>query len=51
MPNRFDKFVHDENIRLFKKQIAIETEPVRLEMLRTLLKEEEWKATPTKAPD
>ena len=40
MPDRFDKFVHDENIKSFLLQIETETEPVRLAMLVTLLKEE-----------
>lgn len=51
MPSRFDKFVQDENIRNFKKQIEAETEPVRLQLLRTLLKEEEAKTLPAKLPD
>ena len=40
MPDRFDKFVHDENIKSFLLQIETETEPVHLAMLVTLLKEE-----------
>ena len=27
MPNRFDKFIHDENIKNFSKQIETETDP------------------------
>ncbi len=46
MPNRFDKFVHDENLKNFKKHIAAETDPVRLTLLRTLLKEEESRIIP-----
>lgn len=41
MAGRFDKFVHDENIKNFRRQIETETEPVRLAMLKTLLKEEQ----------
>ena len=40
MPNRFDKFIHDENIKNFSKQIETETDPVRLPLLKTLLSEE-----------
>jgi hypothetical protein len=40
MPNRFDKFIHDENIKNFSKQIETETDPVRLALLKTLLSEE-----------
>ncbi len=41
MPGRFDKFVRDENIKNFRRQIETETEPVHLAMLKTLLKEEQ----------
>lgn len=41
MPNRFDKFVHDENLKSFTRQIETETDPDRLIMLRVLLKEEQ----------
>ena len=40
MPNRFDKFIHDENIKNVSKQIETETDPVRLALLKTLLSEE-----------
>ena len=40
MPDRFDKFVHDENIKSFTRQIEAETDQARLEILTTLLKEE-----------
>lgn len=40
MPDRFDKFVHDENIKTLTRQIVTETDPVRLAMLMVLLKEE-----------
>ena len=40
MPNPLDTFVRDENIKNFSKQLTIETNPVRLTLLRTLLKEE-----------
>jgi hypothetical protein len=46
MPDRLDKFVHDENIRKFTKQIEAETDPVRLAMLRTLLQEEQARLQP-----
>lgn len=41
MPNRFDKFVHDENIRSLTLQIETEADPIRLASLKTLLKEEQ----------
>jgi hypothetical protein len=41
MPNRFDKFVHDENLKSFSRQIEVETNPNRLALLRTLLREEQ----------
>jgi hypothetical protein len=41
MPNRLDKFVRDENLKHFGRQIDIETDPTRLAMLKALLKEEE----------
>ena len=37
MPNRFDKFVRDENLRNFTSQIETETDHVRLAMLHVLL--------------
>jgi len=40
MPNRFDQFVHDENIKRFTQQIETETDPVRLAQLKRVLKEE-----------
>jgi hypothetical protein len=40
MPNRFDKFVHDENLRLLDQKMRTETDPVRLAVLQGLLKEE-----------
>ena len=46
MPDRFDKFVHDENIRNFKKRIEAERDPARLEVLKRLLREEELRAPP-----
>ena len=55
MSDRFTtKFVRDENIKDFRKKIEIETEPVRLAMLKTLLKEEEAASQPPppdKTPD
>lgn len=41
MPGRFDKFIRDENIKNFRRQIETETEPVHLAMLKTLLREEQ----------
>ena len=38
MPSRFDKFIHDENI---KSLIETETDSARLTMLKTLLREEQ----------
>jgi hypothetical protein len=46
MPDRFDKFVHDENIKNFSKQLETETDPVRLALLKTLLKEEVARLAP-----
>lgn len=40
MPNRFDKFVHDENLKNFAAKIAIETDPIRLAQIKLVLKEE-----------
>ena len=45
MPNRFDKFVHDENLKHFSRQIEIETDPVRLAALKALLREEQLRLT------
>jgi hypothetical protein len=33
VPDRFDKFVHDENIKSFTQKIESELDPVRLAML------------------
>ncbi|MEO9230692.1 MAG: hypothetical protein ABI216_17355 [Devosia sp.] len=41
MPNRFDKFVHDENLKDFGRQIEIETDPTRLALLKILFREEQ----------
>ena len=41
MPNRFDKFIHDENLKSFSRQIEVETDPTRLVLLKTLLREEQ----------
>lgn len=46
MPDRLDKFVHDENIKNFTMQIKTETDPVRLALLKALLKEEEARLAP-----
>jgi len=45
MPDLLDQFVHDENLRLFAQKIETERDPVRLAMLRTLLKEEQGRWT------
>jgi len=50
MPDRFDKFVHDENILRLTKQIAAEADPARLIVLAALLKEEEAKSQPLPRP-
>ena len=51
MPSRFDKFVHDENIRNFKRQIEeAEDDPVRLALLNRLLREEEVRILPYVRP-
>lgn len=50
MPDALTKFVHDENIRNFTKQIEAETDPVRLALLRALLKEEEARLIPLVEP-
>lgn len=41
MPNRFDKFVHDENIKSFTRQIEFELDPTRLAQIKALLREEQ----------
>lgn len=46
MPDRFDKFVHDQNLKNFSLQIETETNPARLKMLKALLKEEQARALP-----
>ncbi|MEP7240228.1 MAG: hypothetical protein ABI697_05030 [Devosia sp.] len=47
MPDRFDKFIRDENIRNFTKQIETETDPKRLAMLKDLLRAESaWAVAP-----
>jgi hypothetical protein len=46
MPGRFDKFVHDENIKNFTKRIRVETDAVRVAMANTLLKQEMAHALP-----
>ncbi|HZY48416.1 MAG TPA: hypothetical protein VFE64_01435 [Devosia sp.] len=49
MPDRFEKFVRDENIKSFTRQIETEADPVRRTLLKSLLKEE--KARPALPPD
>ena len=44
MRGRYDQFVHDENIRRYKQQIANETDPSRLKVLQSLLGAEEGKS-------
>ena len=52
MPDRFDKFVHDENIKNFTRQIETETDPAKLVVLKSLLSEEQTResAPPKKKP-
>jgi hypothetical protein len=40
VPKCFDTFIHGENIKNFERQIATEADPVRLALLKTLLKDE-----------
>ena len=40
MPNRFDTFLHDENIKNFEARIRAETDPVRLALLNAMLAQE-----------
>jgi hypothetical protein len=42
MPTRYNKFVHEENVRRFEKLIETETDPSKLTLLQQLLAEE-WK--------
>ncbi|MEO9230781.1 MAG: hypothetical protein ABI216_17805 [Devosia sp.] len=51
MPNRFDKFVHDENLKDFGRQIEIETDPTRLALLKTLLREEQGASSGRRAEE
>lgn len=41
MPDRFEKFVHDENIKRLTRQIKTEADPTRLAILKVLLDEEQ----------
>ena len=51
MPKRYDRFVHEENIRRFEKRLEAETDPDTRSILRKLLAEE-WKQLelPPEAP-
>ncbi len=49
MPDRFDKFVHDENIKNFTRQIETETDPAKLVVLKSLLSEEQTRETSAKS--
>ena len=40
MPDRFNEFVHQENIRQFQKKLAVETDPEKRRQLEGLLAEE-----------
>jgi hypothetical protein len=51
MPDRLDRFVQDENIENFRKQIQAETDPARLELLRSLLRDEEAKRSGVRKTD
>ena len=48
MPTRLAKFVQDQNIKNFTRQLEIETDPDRVAQLKTLLKEELARALPLK---
>lgn len=37
MPDRFNEFVHRENIRQFQSKLATETDPERRKLLESLL--------------
>jgi hypothetical protein len=51
MPDHFDQFIHDENIRLLNERIEAETDPERLKVLMALLRDEQAKAPSyTRAP-
>lgn len=49
MPNHFDTFLHDENIKNFEAKIRVEKNPVRLALLNTMLVEEKAR-TPDAKP-
>lgn len=40
MPTRYNKFVHEENVRRFEKLLEKETDPSKLTLLKQLLAEE-----------
>ncbi|OBQ57818.1 hypothetical protein [Mesorhizobium erdmanii] len=52
MPTRYNKFVHEENVRRFEKRLETETDLGQRTLLRELLAEE-WKQLrhPLEAPD
>ena len=47
MPNRFEKFVHDQNLKSFRRHIETSTDPVRLALLKTLFEEEQQRTLPS----
>lgn len=40
MPNRFDAFLHRENIKNFEAKIMLEEDPARLALLKAMLAQE-----------
>jgi hypothetical protein len=50
MPNRFDAFLHSENIKNFEARIRAETHPGRLALLNSMLEQEKARMTGKKPP-
>ncbi len=50
MPDRLDEFVHQENIREFKRKLAVETDPERRKFLEDLLAAELARKLPLLSP-
>ena len=50
MPDRFDEFVHQENIREFKRKLAVETDPEKRKLLEGLLAAELARKLPLPSP-
>jgi hypothetical protein len=47
MPDRFEKFVHDENLKNFGKQLRDETDPARRAVLLDLIEEQKRRTRTT----